>query len=100
MPGQAPVHCARDMRYNHRTNFRILIDSGSTTSFIYSSTLKRIKVKVEENDKFIYIEMASGAKKKVRGKVIDCSIDLGDFVIKVRLYIMILGSYDIVIGMD
>jgi hypothetical protein len=30
----------------------------------------------------------------------DCSINLGDFVMKANLYVMILGSYDIVIGMD
>jgi hypothetical protein len=43
--------------------------------------------------------MASGAKQKVGGKVMDCSINLGYFVMKV-IYVMILGSYDIVIGMD
>jgi len=30
----------------------------------------------------------------------DCRINLGDFVTKEKLYVMILGSYDIVIGMD
>jgi hypothetical protein len=44
--------------------------------------------------------MASGAKQKVGGKVTDYSINLGDFVMKVDLYVTILGSYDIVIGMD
>ena len=44
--------------------------------------------------------MASGAKHKVGGKVMDCSINLGDFVTKANLYVMILGSCDVVIGMD
>jgi hypothetical protein len=44
--------------------------------------------------------MALGAKQKVGGKVMDCSINLGDFVTKFKLYVTILGSYDIVIGMD
>jgi hypothetical protein len=30
----------------------------------------------------------------------DCSINLGEFVTKANLYVTILGSYDIVIGMD
>jgi hypothetical protein len=30
----------------------------------------------------------------------DCIINLGDIAMKVNLYVMILGSYDIVIGMD
>jgi hypothetical protein len=44
--------------------------------------------------------MALGAKQKVGGRVTDCSIDLGYFVMKANLYVMILGSYDIVIDMD
>jgi hypothetical protein len=44
--------------------------------------------------------MASGAKQKVGGKVTNCSINLGEFLTKANLYVMILGSYDIVIGMD
>jgi hypothetical protein len=44
--------------------------------------------------------MASSAKQKVGGKVTDCIINLGYFVTKLDLYVMILGCYDIVIGMD
>jgi hypothetical protein len=62
--------------------------------------LKRIKVKGVEHDQFSFIEMASGAKQKVGGKVTGCTLNLGDFVTRANLYITILGSYDIVIGMD
>jgi hypothetical protein len=44
--------------------------------------------------------MAYGAKQKVGGKVTSCSLNLGEFVTRANLYIMILGSYDVVIGMD
>jgi hypothetical protein len=44
--------------------------------------------------------MASGAKQKVGGKVTVCTLNLGDFITRVDLYVMILGSYDVVIGMD
>jgi microsomal dipeptidase-like Zn-dependent dipeptidase len=44
--------------------------------------------------------MASEVKQIVRGLVNDCEIDLRDYVAKVSHYIMILGSYNIVIGMD
>jgi hypothetical protein len=81
-------------------NYSILIDPGATERFISSAVLKRIKVKEVEQDEFKYVEMASGAKQKVGGKVTDCSLNLGDFVTKVDLYVTILGSYDIVIGMD
>jgi hypothetical protein len=67
-----------------------LIDPGATKRFISSATLKRIKVKVVDQDEFIYVEMASDAKQKFGGKVTECSINLGVFVTKANLYIMIL----------
>ena len=44
--------------------------------------------------------MASEAKQKVGGKVIGCMLNLVEFVTRVNLYVTILGSYDVVIGMD
>jgi hypothetical protein len=78
----------------------ILIDLGATESFISGAVLKRIKVKAVEQDEFSFVEMASGAKQKVGGKVTGCILNLGEFVTKANLYVMILGSYDVVIGMD
>jgi hypothetical protein len=78
----------------------ILIDPGATESFISGAALKRIKVKAVEQDEFSFVEMASGAKQKVGGKVTGCALNLGEFVTKVNLYVTILGSYDVVIGMD
>jgi hypothetical protein len=62
--------------------------------------LKRIKVKAVEEDDFSFVEIASRAKQKVGGKVTGCSLNLGELVTRVNLYIMILGSYDIMINMD
>jgi hypothetical protein len=78
----------------------VLIDPGATESFISGAALKRIKVKAVEQDEFSFIEMASGAKQKVGGKVTGYALNLGEFVMRVNLYVTILGSYDIVIGMD
>jgi hypothetical protein len=44
--------------------------------------------------------MALGAKQKVGGMVTDCCINLGDVLMTFNLYIMILESYDMMIGMD
>jgi hypothetical protein len=46
------------------------------------------------------MEMASGAKQKVGGKVMGCALKMGEFVTRVNFYITILGYYDIKIGMD
>ena len=43
--------------------------------------------------------MASGAKQKVGGKVTGYSLNLGEFIARANLYVMILGSYDVLIGM-
>jgi hypothetical protein len=78
----------------------ILIDPGATKSFISGAMIKIIKVKEVEQDEFIFVEMDSGDKQKVGGKVMGCSLSLGEFVTRANLYIMILGSYDVVINMD
>jgi hypothetical protein len=41
-----------------------------------------------------------GSKQKVGGKVTGCSLNLGEFVTRDNLYVTILGSYDVVIGME
>jgi hypothetical protein len=80
-------------------NYSILIDPSATESFISSEKLKRIKIKAVMQDEFKYVEMASSVKHKVARKVTCYSLNLGDFVTKVDLYVTILGSYGIVIGM-
>jgi hypothetical protein len=78
----------------------ILIDPVATESFIFGAALKRIKVKAVGQEEFSFIEMALGAKQKVGGKVMGCALNLGEFVTRANLYVTILGSYDVVIGMD
>jgi hypothetical protein len=70
----------------------ILIDLGATESFISGAALKRIKVKAVKQDDFSFVEMASGAKQKVGGKVMGCALNLGEFFTRVNLYVTILGS--------
>jgi hypothetical protein len=78
----------------------ILIDPGATESFIFGAMLKMIKVKALKHDEFSFVDMDSGDKQKVGGKVTGCTLNLGDFVSRSNLYVMILGLYDVVIGMD
>jgi hypothetical protein len=78
----------------------ILIYLGATEMFFSGAMLKRIKVNAVEWDEFNFVEMDLGAKKKVGGKVMGCSLNLGEFVTRANIYITFLGFYDIVIGMD
>jgi hypothetical protein len=43
--------------------------------------------------------MASQAEQKVGGKVMGYTLNLGEFFTRANLYITILGSYDVMIGM-
>ena len=62
--------------------------------------LHDLVLKAIVHDKFSFIEMTSGAKQKVGGKVMGCILNLGEFVTRSNLYVTILGSYDVIIGMD
>jgi hypothetical protein len=44
--------------------------------------------------------MAYGAKHKDGGMVTGCILNLGEFFTRANLYVMILGSYDIMINME
>jgi hypothetical protein len=77
-----------------------LIDPNAIESFISGAMLKRIKVKAIKHDEFIFVEMALEANQKVGGKVTGCTLNLGELFTSANLYVTILGSYDIVIGMD
>jgi hypothetical protein len=68
----------------------ILIDPGVTESFISGVAPKRIKVKADEHDEFSFLEMSSGAKQKVGGKVTCCILNLAEFFIRANLYVTIL----------
>jgi hypothetical protein len=78
----------------------IFIYPSDTESFISSGMLKRTKLKAVEHDYFSFAKMDSGAKQKVGRKVTGCILDLGEFVNRVNMYVTILVSYDVVIGMD
>jgi hypothetical protein len=78
----------------------ILIDHGATESFISGVALKWIKVMAVEKDGFSFVEMDSWTKQKVGGKVTGCTLNLGEFVTRANLYVTILGSCDVVMGMD
>jgi hypothetical protein len=82
------------------TSLLDLIDPDATKTFISGSVIKRVKVKVIKHVEFIFVEMASGAKHKVGGKVTSFTLNLGDFFIRANLYVTILGSYDVMIGME
>ena len=53
-------------------------------------TLHDVVQKAVVQDEFSFMEMASGAKHKVGGKVMGCALNRGEFVTRFNLYVAIL----------
>jgi hypothetical protein len=84
---------------NH-VNVKILFDSGATDSFISPSALEKSGLAAYEHDDFKQVEMDSREKQVVGPSVDNCIVDLGVCTTKLKVYIIALGSYDLIIGMD
>ena len=46
------------------------------------------------------VQLSTSTKRKVLELVRDCEVDMNDFLAKVDINILPLGSYDVVIGME
>ena len=84
---------------NH-INVKILFDYGATDSFISPSALERSGLAAYEHDEFKQVEMASGEKQEVGPSVYNCIIDLGVCTTRFKVYVIALGTYDLIIGME
>jgi hypothetical protein len=81
--------------------FRLVLGlHGSRHAGVMPQTLHDAIQKAVVRDEFSFTERASEAKPRVGEKVTGCALNLGEFVTRVNLYVTILGSYDVVIGMD
>jgi hypothetical protein len=84
---------------NH-INVKILFDFGATDSFISPYPLERSGLVAYEHDDFKQVEMASGEKQAVGPRIDNCLVDLGVCTTRLKVYVTILGAYDLIIGMD
>jgi hypothetical protein len=81
-------------------NVKILFDSGATDSFISPSALEKSGLEAYEHDDFKQVEMASRRKQVVGPSVNNCVVELGVCTTKLKVYVIALGAYDLIIGMD
>jgi hypothetical protein len=81
-------------------NVKILFDSGATDSFISPSALEKSGLEAYEHDDFKQVEMASRRKQVVGPSVDNCVVELGVCTTKLKVYVISLGAYDLIIGMD
>eukprot|EP00253_Pinus_taeda_P029921 PITA_29921 len=79
---------------------KILFDTGATDSFISSYALNKCGLAARRQNDFHQVEMASGELQTVGLSVDQCKIDLGVCSTKLKVYVIALGTCDLIIGMD
>jgi hypothetical protein len=84
---------------NH-INVKILFDYGATDSFISPSALEKSGLAAYEHDDFKQVEMVSRGKQAVGPSFDNCIVDLGVCTTRLKVYVIALGAYDLIIGMD
>ena len=78
----------------------ILIDPGASLSYVSPSLVEKSKLLVENFTKSWMVQLATGEKRKVINFVKDCTLFMNQFETYVKLNVLLLGSYDVLIGMD
>jgi hypothetical protein len=78
----------------------ILIDSGTSHSYIDPKIVESLQFPRSKNGKSWLVQLATRARIKVNEMVKSCLIDMNGLNTKANLNILPLGSYDCLIGMD
>jgi predicted aspartyl protease len=78
----------------------ILIDSGASHSYINANIVEIFHLQRSKHKKYWLVQLATGAKRKINELVKYFLIDMNGLSTKVDVNIILLGSYDFLIGMD
>jgi hypothetical protein len=78
----------------------ILIDSGTSHSYIDPNMVESLHLPRNKNGKSWLVQLATGDKRKVNEMVKSCLMDMNGLNTRANLNILPLGSYDYLIGMD
>ena len=78
----------------------VLFDSGATKSFIATPFTKLAKMKCNRVSETLIVETASDASVKIIKMVKNAKIELEGREFPVTLYVMTIGGFDVVLGMD
>ena len=78
----------------------ILIDPGSTHSYITPRVVEICGFKTVKHRKSWLVQLATGTKRKVSDVVEKCPLAMNGLIAYVDMNVLPLGSYDVLIGMD
>jgi hypothetical protein len=80
--------------------FIILIDSGASHSYVDPRVVEILHLSRSKHEKSWLVPLATGTKRKVVELVKSCPMDMKGLSTKAELNILLVGSYDCLIGMD
>jgi hypothetical protein len=83
---------------NHHVS--ILIDPGSNMSYVSPQTVEKCKLQQVKHVKSWLVQLAIGTKRKVTEVIPACQFVISGLPTQANLNILLLGSYDLFIGMD
>ena len=78
----------------------ILIDLGSTHSYITPRIVDICAFKKVKHRKSWLVQLATGTKRKINEVVEKCPLAMNGLITCVDLNVLLLGSYGVLIGMD
>lgn len=78
----------------------ILIDPESNYSYISPKLVDKCFLNKEVHAKYWLVQLATGTKKRVQHWVRSCTFDLNDMSTSTHLNVFLLGSYNMLLGMD
>ncbi|KAI3744954.1 hypothetical protein L1987_58053 [Smallanthus sonchifolius] len=78
----------------------VLFDSGASKSFIFATFCKRAKYNVSKLERAFSVETAEGRTARVTDVVENSTIKIEGHRFPIRLFVMVLGGFDVVLGMD
>ena len=84
----------------NNNHISILIDLGSTMSYVTPRVVDSNKIKKVNHAKSWLAQLATGTKRKVTDFIFECELNIDGQSTKLNLNILHLGCYDIIIGMD
>ncbi|KAD3068885.1 hypothetical protein E3N88_36765 [Mikania micrantha] len=78
----------------------VLFDSGASMSFVSSTFCDGLSGKVKKIDRVFDVETAIGKMTRVTEAIDDCYVEIEGHRFPVRLFLITLGGFDVVLGMD
>ncbi|KAI3695400.1 hypothetical protein L1987_78397 [Smallanthus sonchifolius] len=78
----------------------VLFDSGASKSFISVTFCKRVKYTVSKLERAFSVKTVEGRTARVTDVVENSTIKIEGHRFPVRLFVMVLGGFDVVLGMD